>query len=190
MIISVLISCSGETREKAQELYRQSLRSYIQKDLAGAEAKLVRALNFDSTLQEGYLLLAKVHFFRGDDDSFVEAIEEYLDITENNPEGLLLYARWHMKKHQYEMAGSILEKVIRINGNHPLALYLMGSLHLRKGENDKAIIIMNRAMNNYYYLSKIHAALSSTYKEIGLKKRSNEHQHMAHLIEEFMEGEK
>ncbi|MFW5771014.1 MAG: tetratricopeptide repeat protein [Spirochaetota bacterium] len=190
MIISVLISCSDETREKAQDLYRQSLRLYIQKDLAGAEATLIRALNYDSTLKEGYLLLAKVYFFRGEDEDFVETIEEYLDITEKNPEGLLLYARWHMKKQQYDKAGSILEKVIRTNGNHPLALYLMGSLHLRKGENDKAIIIMNRAMNNYYYLSKIHAALSSTYEELGLEKRSNEHQHMSHLIEQFMEGEK
>ncbi|MFW5862697.1 MAG: hypothetical protein ACOCWZ_10630, partial [Spirochaetota bacterium] len=65
MIISVLISCSDETREKAQDLYRQSLRLYIQKDLAGAEATLTRALNYDSTLKEGYLLLAKVYFFRG-----------------------------------------------------------------------------------------------------------------------------
>ena len=190
MIISVFISCSGETREKAQELYRQSLRLYIQKDLAGAETTLVRALNCDSTLQEGYLLLTKIHFFRGNDEGFVESIEEYLDITGNNPEGLLLYARWHMKKHQYEKAGSILDKVLRTNGSHPLALYLMGSLHLRKGENDKAILTMNRAMNNYYYLSKIHAALSSTYEELGLVKRSNEHQRMSHLIEQFMEGEK
>ena len=190
MIISMFISCNGETHKKAQDLYRQSLQLYIQKDLAGAEATLIRALNFDSTLQEGYLLLAKVYFFRGDDEGFVETIEEYLDITGGNPEGLLLYARWHMRKHRYDKAGSILEKVLRTSSNDPPALYLMGSLHLRKGENDKAIIVMNRAMNNYYYLSKIHAALSSTYEDLGLVKRSNEHQRMSHLIEQFMEGKK
>jgi len=186
--LAILVCCGSNNNQEAHLHYERALQLYMQKDLAGAESHIIQSISYNKKRTDAHMLLAKIRFFRGDDDGFVDAAKNYLDLTDNNHEGLLLFARWHMKKQRVKDAEKILNRVLHENGKNIEALYLLSILQRRQGDEEDSIVTLNRAFHNYFYLSRIHRTLADLYHELGLDSRSSTHKKMAKNLEHFMEG--
>lgn len=167
-----LFGCKNRSPEQALENYSKGKLEYEKRKLAEAATFFESAIDFDSNLLPGYIMLGKTHYFNGDFKKSEEILMKGLTKFPGNATCHFWLARIFIANDEDDKALAHLNSILEADDTYFEANYYLAKLLEKQGKVKDALIQYNRAKFIKYGFDKIHRDLSSLYLKAGFKERA------------------
>jgi tetratricopeptide (TPR) repeat protein len=173
-------SCGGGG-EKAREAYLKGKEAYARQDLETARTRFLESLDYDRTLLNAHLMIAKIDYFQRDFGDALGRNETILERNKDHTGGLFWKARVlavmpetseaEMQKHEAD-AIECLKRTLELDSHHIHARSLLALLYEKRSLYKEAMIEYLTALEEEETLVSTRANLGILYRRMGMRDRS------------------
>ena len=169
ILIATLVACGGA--EERKEKYLEKGKIYLEeKNYDKARIEFKNVLQIDPKYAEAYYFMGQL---LEKQKGFRKAISNYKKAIELNPNHINAKAKLATiyviagTDDYIEKAKKLLNEVKEVDPSHPDALFVSGTVEYKAGNVDKAIIQMEKVLENNVHLVGGIAMLSNIYASKG-----------------------
>lgn len=176
LITAIIIFFNNKQNKLSEEsikMYQEAKKLYLEKKLDQSIVLLTELTKKNSSFINGYFMLGKSYFFKGNEKEARKTWEKILRVNPNHIDTLI----WLGILYSYEEktlpdAINYFNRVLELDSLNLLANYNLAKIFFNKKEYKLSLYYFNNALENEFNLAELHIDLAKIYNELELNERA------------------